>query len=248
MNFWRRGKLRLATALKLDLTHPQVHYARFLQSHTRDVSTWLDIGCGRQIIPPDKMSEDEQKRSFGNIPLLVGVDVDEAILQHQVINARVIALCPPLPFRSGSFDLVTANMVIEHVQDPASFLREVHRVLRPGGSFIFHTPNSRYYLIFIARLTPEWAKHKIVWYLEGRREADIFETHYHMNTPEDIINFAAANKFEVVELALNGGDGTFGRLGPVGWLECFLLKLVASIKSGRYNSNLIVQLRKRTAN
>jgi SAM-dependent methyltransferase len=247
MDFWRRGKLRLAKLLNLDVTHPQVHYARFLLDHIQDVSTWLDIGCGRQIIPSDKMSESEQKLCFGSIPLLVGVDADEAILLHPVINARVIALCPPLPFRSGSFDLVTANMVIEHIQDPSLFLTEVHRVLRPGASFIFHTPNSRYYLTFIARFTPEWLKHKIVWYLEGRREEDIFRTHYSMNTPEDIIKLATANAFEVVELFVKGGDGTFGRLGPIGWLECFLLKLVASVRNGRYNSNLIVRLRKRTA-
>jgi SAM-dependent methyltransferase len=246
MNFWRRGKLRLAQVLNLDLTHPQVHYARFLQDHIREVATWLDIGCGRQIIPSDKMPESEQKRVFGSIPLLVGVDVDEAILQHQVINARVIALCPPLPFRSGSFDLVTSNMVIEHVQDPKAFLGEVRRVLRPAGSFIFHTPNSRYYLTFIARFTPDWLKNKIVWYLEGRREADIFETFYRMNTPEEIIKLAMANRFEVVELFVKGGDGAFGPLGPIGWIECLLLKLIASVKNGRYNSNLIVQLRKRT--
>jgi SAM-dependent methyltransferase len=245
MNFWRRGKLRLARALRLDVTHPQAHYARFLKDHIQGVSSWLDIGCGRQIVPPDKMPESEQKLYFGSVPLLVGVDVDEAILQHPVIHVRVIALCPPLPFRSASFDLVTANMVIEHVRDPAIFLREVHRVLRPDGTFIFHTPNSRFYLTVIARFTPDWLKHKIVWYLEGRREADIFETFYNLNRPEDITRFADASGFEVVDLLVKGGDGAFGPLGPIGWLECFVLKLLATVRQGRYNSNLIVRLRKR---
>lgn len=43
------------------------------------------------------------------------------------------AALPHLPFRSGSFDAVTANFVLNHVGDPAATLTELRRVLRPGG-------------------------------------------------------------------------------------------------------------------
>ncbi len=43
--------------------------------------------------------------------------------------------------QTRSFDVVVAVEVLEHVDDDAAFLREVARVLRPGGTFIMSTPN-----------------------------------------------------------------------------------------------------------
>jgi SAM-dependent methyltransferase len=48
---------------------------------------------------------------------------------------------PPLPYRDNSFDSVVSFQVIEHIQDDVLFLREIHRVLRPGGVALITTPN-----------------------------------------------------------------------------------------------------------
>lgn len=48
---------------------------------------------------------------------------------------------PPLPLADNSFDFVISFQVIEHIQDDRLFLREINRVLKPGGKFIVTTPN-----------------------------------------------------------------------------------------------------------
>lgn len=52
----------------------------------------------------------------------------------------VAASAPDLPFRSAAFDVVTAYDVLEHVEDDAAFVRELARVLAPGGALAIHVP------------------------------------------------------------------------------------------------------------
>ena len=52
------------------------------------------------------------------------------------------AMVPPLPFESESFDYVISFQVIEHIKEDLEFVREIHRVLRPGGQVIITTPNA----------------------------------------------------------------------------------------------------------
>lgn len=53
------------------------------------------------------------------------------------------ATVPPLAFEANSFDFVISFQVIEHVKRDIDLIREVKRVLRPGGKFIVTTPNAR---------------------------------------------------------------------------------------------------------
>lgn len=55
----------------------------------------------------------------------------------------VRAVVPPLPFENERFDCVISFQVIEHIRRDRELVREVKRVLRPGGRFIVTTPNAR---------------------------------------------------------------------------------------------------------
>ena len=66
----------------------------------------------------------------------------------------VAATADRLPFADGTFDLVAAADVIEHVPDAAAFTRACYRVTRPGGAVWLSTPNR-------LSLTPE--PHVRVW-------------------------------------------------------------------------------------
>lgn len=50
---------------------------------------------------------------------------------------------PPIPLASESLDVVTAFQFIEHIEHRLEFMKEVYRVLKPGGVFICTTPNAK---------------------------------------------------------------------------------------------------------
>jgi SAM-dependent methyltransferase len=76
---------------------------------------------------------------------VAAVDYDEASVAHvrsryprvDVMQGNLAAL--PLP--DASVDIVVNFQVIEHLWDQPQFVRECHRVLRPGGELVMSTPN-----------------------------------------------------------------------------------------------------------
>lgn len=70
-------------------------------------------------------------------PGAIGIDRNPA--------SRADVICDldrfPYPFRDGSFDLIRAVHVIEHVADVLRAMEEFHRLLRPGGRLYIVTPH-----------------------------------------------------------------------------------------------------------
>jgi SAM-dependent methyltransferase len=91
--------------------------------------TVLDLGCGvghsYHLLAPRET---------------VGVDVDPAALAGQD-RRTVVADMRALPFEDGSFASVLSVQSLEHVPDPERAVAEVARVLEPGGTAVFVTPN-----------------------------------------------------------------------------------------------------------
>ena len=48
---------------------------------------------------------------------------------------------PPLAFDNNVFDAAITFQVVEHIKDDHAFIKEIHRVLKPGGKLIITTPN-----------------------------------------------------------------------------------------------------------
>ncbi|TMQ13401.1 MAG: class I SAM-dependent methyltransferase [Deltaproteobacteria bacterium] len=156
-------------------------YEHVLESGVRGDTEWLDLGCGHQILP--LWRAEQEKRLVERCRSVVGIDADRPSLsKHRSIKLRVAGNIGRLPWRDESFTLVTANMVVEHLDAPGAQFAEIARVLKPGGVFIMHTPNRRGYSTIAARLIPERIKKRLVYLLEQREAADVFRTFYRANT------------------------------------------------------------------
>src|SRR3954447_21619779 len=80
------------------------------------------------------------------------VDISPGMLRTLRANARELGLdvrtracdAEALPFEDASFDLVLGHAVLHHLPDLAQAFSEFHRVLRPGGMFVFAGEPSRH--------------------------------------------------------------------------------------------------------
>ena len=106
----------------------------------RDDDRVLDCGCGMGFY---LMAMQKLRRLR-----LVGLDVDRdrlAWAEREGIDAElVLGDAEDLPFADASFDKVLMSEVLEHLRDDRAALREVVRVLRPGGVLAISVPNARY--------------------------------------------------------------------------------------------------------
>jgi ubiquinone/menaquinone biosynthesis C-methylase UbiE len=104
-------------------------------------ATVLDAGCGTGY----------GTEEFAQGVRVVGVDVSADAVAHAARTFSrpgvhfLQASCDSLPFADGSFGLVTAFEVIEHLERWQEMLGEARRVLDPGGVLLVSTPNKAYY-------------------------------------------------------------------------------------------------------
>src|SRR6266571_4693651 len=133
----------------------------------------LDIGAGRGGIRP--------RFTPGHV-LLIGCDPTDAVSKNQTIDWGVQCDGGRLPFDDQSFDVCYMRYVIEHLRDPRRAFEEAYRVLRPSGRFVFVTPNAWYYASIAARVIPSRAHPRVVHWLTGRHESDVYPTFYAANT------------------------------------------------------------------
>ena len=226
------------------LKYSQYVYEEVLNQHVRSEIRWLDLGCGHQMLPAWRFRQEEILSRKPTI--LVGIDAHwPSLKNHKNIGLRVNGDISALPFKAESFDLVTANMVVEHLSAPASQFEEISRVLRPGGLFIFHTPNALGYYTRLARMLPERLKPTLIRILQGRPAHDVFRTYYRANTEADVQRLAESTAFDAQEIRLINSSAQFAVIPPLAILELLWIRFLQISLLRGLRTNLIVILKKR---
>ncbi len=233
----------LASRITPGIRNSQYAYLEALERHVPGRSVWLDVGCGHHVVP-DWMSIDPDRRTrLLAAATLVGVDLDlPSLRKNEEHDWLVFGRIDPLPFADATFDLVTANMVAEHLDDPVAGLASVRDVLRPGGTFVFHTPNLRSPLARLSSWLPQWIKNPLILLLEGRHEDDVFPTRYRLNTEAAVRTVAREAGLDVVELEHVETTATTSRLGPLSVFELLWIRLLRRPTLACLRTNLVVVL------
>jgi SAM-dependent methyltransferase len=156
-----------------------------------------------------------------------GIDPDQRVLQNPMLNTAKVARAEWIPFEDRVFDVVFADNVLEHLESPEVVFREVCRVLRPGGLFLFKTPNRWHYMPTIARLTPH-AFHGFYNRLRGRETVDTFPTYYRANSRSRIGALARRAGMVVRSVEFVEGRPEYLRISPATYLLGYLYERVVN--------------------
>jgi SAM-dependent methyltransferase len=121
------------TAGEDKINHPQV---RLLLELIRPTDTIVEFGCGGGVA----LSAAGERAKVA-----IGIDIGDIALakanrrpgKHRTMKSDIAKV--PLP--SDFADIIYSFEVLEHVWDPAAVIREMVRVLKPGGTLLITTPN-----------------------------------------------------------------------------------------------------------
>ena len=136
-------------------------YREQVKKYLADGCTVLDVGGGRKW-----QFQDERKNFTGlhvialdpsEAQLSYNHDADEKILFAMGTNERA-------PLDDNSVDLVTSRMVLEHIPNNDFTMREISRILKPGGTFISVMPSKFALFAMINQTMPNWLARKVLFF------------------------------------------------------------------------------------
>jgi len=103
----------------------------------KDINTILDVGCGKGWVAEYFLPKGVKVHSLDVSPSNPARAME---LYPSEDHKGIAADSFRLPFIDDSFDIVIASEIIEHVIDPAEFVKELFRVVKKGGRLLVTTP------------------------------------------------------------------------------------------------------------
>lgn len=156
--------------------------------------TVLDVGCGRGAIAPYSWHK------HTNIKLW-GIDPDPTAAENPHLDSFTLLTDDPnWQIPSGTVDLAISRYVLEHVEDPVAFFQNLSRVLKPGGKFLFLTPNRWHPAMIASHWLPYGFKQRILALTKRADPHDVFPTCYLLNSARTVKQAAQRCGLDIIEL------------------------------------------------
>ncbi|MFE6921015.1 bifunctional 2-polyprenyl-6-hydroxyphenol methylase/3-demethylubiquinol 3-O-methyltransferase UbiG [Nocardia sp. NPDC057663] len=179
------------------------YFDPYLEAGWQDVRV-LDVGCAGGYT-----TEFLDNRGAKVTGIDVSAKLIDAAEKHAAESGRAIdyhvGAAESLPFPDATFDAVTCVDVLEHVQSPAAAVREIHRVLKPGGRFFFDTINRT----FRSRVMMIWVPERLLGIVpKGAHDFADFITPEEMNTYLDAAGFTAIGAPKGIAIRGQNKDGS----------------------------------------
>ena len=245
---WIGHKLtwRLQRRILPHLRWNQEIWGEMVRQHLSQPIRWLDSGCGWRLLGEDL--EPLENELVSRARLVVGVDLDFSHLRkHLNISRRICASLGSLPFADASFDLITCNMVVEHLQAPFTIFHEMSRVLAPGGVLMVHTPNTRNYLVFANMLAKKLLPRSLVLRLvhDGRAADDIYPTYYQANSAPALRNLGESVNLQSESVRFLTQPQPYTRFfAPAAFFEMLLMRATMVRPLNRFGATIVMTYRK----
>ena len=140
------------------------YYREQVRNNLSENKVILDVGGGK------KCSFASDARKFEGIKL-IGLDVSQEELDynHDLDEKIVfdISSGERVPLDDASIDMITSSSVLEHLQNLENSIKEIHRILKPGGKFISVIPCKFALFAIINQILPNWLARKILFSIIG---------------------------------------------------------------------------------
>jgi SAM-dependent methyltransferase len=167
----------------------------------------IDVGCGagRHSYEAyrrgaDVIAFDQNAEELAEVDTMLQAMGAEGEAPESAKAQVVVGDALALPYPDGTFDVVIASEILEHVPDDETAIAELVRVLRPGGS--------------LAVTVPRWLPEKICWLLSDS---------YHANEGGHIRIYQAdqlRSKVEACGAIFTGSAHAHALHSPYWWLKC----------------------------
>lgn len=207
----------------------------------------LDIGCGTGI-STGKQNTLLLQAIADHVDELWGIEPDTTIEPtHGLFTRFQHALLEDADLPENHFDLAYSFMVMEHVADPERFLKAVHRCLKPGGVYLFITPNGHHYFTRIAGTLKKLKLDELILrLLRGHTVEDYhYPVQYRCNRHADIHRLATASGFNTPQIACVEITGPKPYLpGPLRLIWWLMMKKRDLIQNPKILLNLYARLQK----
>lgn len=245
---WLGGKLtsRLQRRILPHLRWNQEIWGETIRQYLTHPVRWLDAGCGWRCLGKDLEALENELITRAGV--VVGVDLDFPHLRkHVSISRRICASLDSLPFSDASFDLITSNMVVEHLPAPSTTFHELSRVLAPGGTLMVHTPNTRNYLVFANILAKKLLPRPVVLKLvqDNRAADDIYPTYYRANNVRALCILGESVNLRPESVRCLTQPHPYSRFfAPVALFELLLMRATMMRPLDRFGATIMMVYRK----